>query len=719
MWWWVAGLARASDVDLFDPSSSFGAGLGTVQGESPLLGPAGPSAGLLLSHAQDPVVRRFADGTEEPAVQSVTPVMLSGGWTVPGRVRANLFVPVYPWVEAPLSGFSGAAFGNVRAQALVPAWASGDGRTTVGVVPRLTLPIGSREAQVNGGFTGELVAALDTRLDDVSLLWNVNLVGAPNRALEGSDVGLGSTLGTLVGVSWQATETFRVGGEADLDLGLARGPGGANRTGAAHAFVQSVLPSGVGVSGGVGSGVLRGVGSPAFRVFAAVTYVTVDPDPDRDGILRKVDACPAEAEDPDGFEDADGCRDPDNDADGVVDDDDRCPADPEDADGWEDADGCPDPDNDLDTVLDGDDACPTEKGSVPAWGCPDRDEDAIVDAEDACPDLPGVAAWDGCTDRDGDQVPEPRDVCPDQPIPAGADPATSDGCPPKVVATPAPAAAVYRKGSEIAISDRIEFEIGKAELRPKSLPILDQVVAVMRDNPNVGLVEVQGHTDNVGSDASNLTLSQERAESVVDYLVSKGVARERLTPKGYGETAPMFTNRTESGRVQNRRVQFVILEATVRDTVVSPPAKPAPTAPKVVPAAPAPAPAAPPAPLGPPGRLTVVLPPEVWASVLVDGAALGDVAPFAGVSVPAGEHTIRVQNPRLRLDWSQTVTVAPGAVVRLAPLGEPAPAPAPAPEEDPWAVDDEVELGPTSPAPAPSAPDPAPADKPTRKSKKR
>jgi outer membrane protein OmpA-like peptidoglycan-associated protein len=102
----------------------------------------------------------------------------------------------------------------------------------------------------------------------------------------------------------------------------------------------------------------------------------VDPnaDRDRDGIPDRIDRCPDEPEDRDGFEDDDGCPDPDNDKDGIPDATDRCPKDAEDVDGFEDEDGCPDPDNDKDGVVDASDRCPSEPGPASNGGCPQKFE---------------------------------------------------------------------------------------------------------------------------------------------------------------------------------------------------------------------------------------------------------------------------------------------------------------------------------------------------------
>jgi len=246
-------------------------------------------------------------------------------------------------------------------------------------------------------------------------------------------------------------------------------------------------------------------------------------DRDGDGLADPDDRCPDEPEDRDGFEDADGCpEDQDSDGDGLRDSGDACPIEPEDRDGYLDEDGCPEPDDDLDRISDIDDRCPREPedrdGHDDADGCPDADNDAdgISDALDRCPNEPGIQEEQGC----------PR-VYQDVEV-------TSEG---------------------IVIHQQIYFETDRAVIRAVSFPILDTVAQVMRDFPDV-TIEVQGHTDSRGDDAHNLRLSQDRAESVRVYLVNQGVAAERLTAHGYGETLPIESNATPDGRAVNRRVEF-------------------------------------------------------------------------------------------------------------------------------------------------------------------
>lgn len=118
------------------------------------------------------------------------------------------------------------------------------------------------------------------------------------------------------------------------------------------------------------------------------------------------------------------------------------------------------------------------------------------------------------------------------------------------------------KKEEIKVGTTIQlnnvyFEFNKWNLLPESFPELDKVVNFLKDNPTVE-IELSGHTDNIGSDDYNLNLSQKRADAVKTYFVSKGVDAEKVTSKGYGKSKPIASNMTDSGREQNRRVEFTI-----------------------------------------------------------------------------------------------------------------------------------------------------------------
>jgi outer membrane protein OmpA-like peptidoglycan-associated protein len=102
------------------------------------------------------------------------------------------------------------------------------------------------------------------------------------------------------------------------------------------------------------------------------------------------------------------------------------------------------------------------------------------------------------------------------------------------------------------------FEFNQTEVSENSYPVLDKVVKIMMENPDL-VMEIAAHTDNIGSFEFNMELSQQRAQSIVYYIVSKGVDKIRLIGKGYGESRPIATNSTEEGRMNNRRVEFIIL----------------------------------------------------------------------------------------------------------------------------------------------------------------
>ena len=357
--------------------------------------------------------------------------------------------------------------------------------------------------------------------------------------------------------------------------------------------VQYNLPLDLVANLGGGLGLSGGVGSPDFRLFASIGYTPREADSDGDGLRDSVDECPDDPEDKDGFEDADGCPDEDNDEDGILDEDDGCPDDPEDKDGFEDADGCPDEDNDEDGILDEDDGCPNAPGEAENNGCPledldgdglieddqcpedpededgfedadgcpdeDNDEDGIMDVDDDCPDeaedKDGFEDEDGCPDpdNDGDQILDEDDDCPDEPETINGN-EDEDGCPDKGKTK------VKVTKDKIEILEKVYFDTNKASIKQRSFNVLEQVATVLRRNPQITKVRVEGHTDSRGSDSYNLELSERRAKSVRQFLVDRGIEADRLDAKGFGEEQPVASNSNSEGREQNRRVEFLIVE---------------------------------------------------------------------------------------------------------------------------------------------------------------
>lgn len=314
-------------------------------------------------------------------------------------------------------------------------------------------------------------------------------------------------------------------------------------------------------------------------------------DKDKDGISNKKDLC---KEIPGTWEFM-GC--PDKDGDHIQDKDDKCP----DVAGSKELQGCPDKDGDM--IADGDDKCPDDKGLVEFNGCPDRDGDKIMDKDDECPDDAGLADFLGCPDRDGDLTPDKYDVCPDV-----AGPKEFKGCPdkdgdtvldkddecPEVVGVvenkgcpwpdtdkdgvvdreddcpttaglkelkgcpPAPVLKVEeQKILERAFSS-LEFATGKDIIKKTSLPSLNDLAKLMKQHAADWTLKLSGHTDNQGDAAKNLLLSEKRAKAVKKYLVSKGVAADKVIAEWFGQTVPIADNTTPEGRQKNRRVEMKV-----------------------------------------------------------------------------------------------------------------------------------------------------------------
>lgn len=282
---------------------------------------------------------------------------------------------------------------------------------------------------------------------------------------------------------------------------------------------------------------------PSTPAGAVVDPAGCPSDADRDKVFNGLDACPNTVE---GAEvDARGCP-KDTDGDGVYDGIDQCANTP--AGARADALGCT-TDTDSDGVPDGPDQCPnTPSGAtVDATGCPtDSDRDGVFDGLDRCPSTPAGMEVDsaGCqrtSDIDGDGVDDSRDRCPGTAAGTRVD---SAGCP--ILFTPERTPVVLRG---------VTFETGRSALRTDSYTVLDMVAASLTANPDIR-IEIAGHTDNTGSAATNMRLSQARADAVRAYLASKGVAPERMVTRGYGPSEPIAPNTTRDGRAQNRRVEL-------------------------------------------------------------------------------------------------------------------------------------------------------------------
>jgi OmpA-OmpF porin, OOP family len=303
------------------------------------------------------------------------------------------------------------------------------------------------------------------------------------------------------------------------------------------------LASGLRLGLGAGAGLAKGYGTPTARVLGTIEWALpyekeqepqttpAEPDRDHDGIADSQDACPDDY--------------------GVASEDPR-------------KHGCPVPPSDLDNdgIVDAKDACPREPGLLTndpkTNGCPpppsDRDKDGILDKDDACPDEPGVKSEDpkrhGCPlpkDTDKDGILDHLDACPTQAGPPNADP-KKHGCP-----------VIEVKGATLQVPP-IFFDNDKDTIKPDSELILFELQKFLKENPGILKLSIEGHTDNKGTAVRNKDLSNRRAAAVVKWLVARGVDKNRLASKGFGQDKPLETNDTEEGRAKNRRVEYIIVK---------------------------------------------------------------------------------------------------------------------------------------------------------------
>ncbi|MES2811449.1 MAG: DUF5723 family protein [Bacteroidota bacterium] len=206
-------------------------------------------------------------------------------------------------------------------------------------------------------------------------------------------------------------------------------------------------------------------------------------------------------------------------------------------------------DTDGDGILDRVDLCPTDAGPEDNKGCPykDADNDRILDKDDKCPTVAGPKENDGCPwpDTDGDGILDKDDKCPES---KGT--LKNSGCPEVTEA-------VIKKLNDYAKT--ILFDSGKSSFQERTYPVLQAMLAILKEYPTSKFA-IEGHTDSDGAAQANLILSENRAAAVMGYLVENGIDASRLTSKGFGETKPIATNNTKTGKALNRRVEVKLFK---------------------------------------------------------------------------------------------------------------------------------------------------------------
>lgn len=511
---------RSLGTQLFDPAVGDGQDTYIQGGGAQVLDHMSTSFGLVLNYALNPLV--LADLGAENYVGLVEHQLKADVQAALGlgdRMQLGLSMPVVLYQAEgeddvlPAREIKTTVAGDLRLVPKVRLFGDREG-AALALAGLVTLPTGAEdEFHGRGGVSFEPRALFEYRTDDMFRL--------------------GVGLGYVIQSETQTYENITHGNELTYHLGLALAPDResvdleliAELHGTVAADPDADLNeetapleldlgarwnpgNGQSVSVAVGRGLTSGYGAPDFRAVLGYTVAMGGggggaSDADADGVLDGQDRCPKTAEDRDGHEDDDGCPELDNDGDGIVDVHDTCPLEPEDKDGVLDGDGCPET---------------------------DADGDGIADADDRCATVP--------EDKDGE---EDTDGCPEA---AG-----------KIVTQTA--TCVVEEG---VLREKVFFDYDKATLRPEGKRTLARVAEYLNENPEIQLVRVHGHTDFHGTKDYNKELSEERARTALEYLVKKGVARERLTLEAFGENKPIIEGADTPGERQvNRRVELRIL----------------------------------------------------------------------------------------------------------------------------------------------------------------
>lgn len=501
---------------------------------------AAPFARLTLGFADDPLVLRSAQGDEQTLIDSELSAHLSLGLVLAQRLQLALLAPAYLR--------NGASGGGYQLDGLVAGDPGLDLRLTIldrnapfelAVAGTLRVPFGASDAFASNGSASAWLRALASKSIGKRSLLSLSVGPTLRPSTQQQALEVGDALRILAGVYYGLDDHWGLTGE--LAGSTPFSSPFSNGRSPLEAALGLRFQSGPWVlAAGGGPGLSNGYGTPDYRALAtlgaqlgqlaAPAVVVKDEDPDKDGVVGAADHCPNAAEDRDGWKDDDGCPDDDDDRDGdrIVDARDRCPDQAEDMDGFEDDDGCPDADNDHDAIADGDDKCPSEAEDRDGWqdadGCPDpdNDQDGILDRDDKCPNE--AETINGKDDSDG---------CPDL---------------------------IRVEAGQIRTLEPIFFEYRSAKIQTRSQPLLAELANLLKSRPDLGRISIDGHTDSQGADNYNLKLSQERAQSVMTFLVDAGVDHARLEAHGFGESKPIADNRTADGRARNRRVEFQLVD---------------------------------------------------------------------------------------------------------------------------------------------------------------
>lgn len=574
----------------------------TMQVEDPQVTPGGFGGGIYFSYAQDPLVYRSLnpDGSIDE-VNLVGPLFTADAhflytWR---SLRVGIDLPVNAYGTD--VGAGAAVPGDIRVDAKYMALNRIKSGFGLALDARLSLPTGDQAAWLSDG-SPTVQTTLAAGVGKTAMLAaNLGFRSGPTRTL--SNLTWGNRLTWGVGGSLPVGKSLSLFSEIDGEAVLVKSSvvvdvpattlPGEWRVGARYDLLPRLQVSLAG-----GGGYSQGIGNPDFRIIAGITTLpsskpkpaTVAGDSDRDGIPDAVDPCPDQAEDKNGKNDSDGCPDagltPTHFV--VIDPAGRKIT-------GATLDLVEGPENGRYTLGSGEFTRSIPPGpyrvrtGAPGYGT-DMDLMTVPDADrfEKTITLKPDAALLPLTVFVKSEQGQPLDslitvLGAGRKFQTGPDgvgeellhigpvelSVWAEGFAPervKTVVEPNVRVEVTLRRSrvevrdeEIVILDKVFFELDSSILKAESIHILDDVAATLMSHAEIAVVQVQGHTDDQGSDEYNLGLSQRRAETVRDYLVAQGVDARRLVPKGYGETVPLQPGTSEEAREANRRVAFKIV----------------------------------------------------------------------------------------------------------------------------------------------------------------
>lgn len=494
--------AHAQDIDTqrFTPRATSGGYFQTEGTE--VRHPLDPfSLGLWLSYGHNPLISVANGGVAEHIVKHQLAFDLTASYAFSSWFELGLHAPL-----AYLSGdnVSQASLGDVR---VLPKFRLlDDRRHAVGLAFLADVRLPTHTGDFYGGTRMPAATPrilLDHRFGLTGFRAGIDVGVLIRKETEYRNVSAGSQMQAGLAFGYRFD-----GGQSPVEMMLDLRSGlGLTQLDAEEVALEGLLGAAVDVTpewkinAGGGLGILEGFGVPTARAFLGVRWEPSPNDPDHDGVRNTKRAADDDAVSGEARDEPASVDDVDDAARAaaIAGGYDACPDLPEDLDGIEDEDGCPEGDADSDGVLDYLDRCPDEQETINGF----QDDD-------------------GCADE-------------------------------------GPAQIVIEDG-RLTILETIRFEPNSAKLDRRSDRIMEQIALTLRKHKEIERLEIGGHTDITGPRPFNMHLSRERARSVRQYLLGRGIKPERLSARGYGPDKPIADNNTEEGRTLNRRVEFLLVQ---------------------------------------------------------------------------------------------------------------------------------------------------------------